>query len=61
MRPAWSYTPFATSLRGETGDIIMFTKFEEGDLLSETHNLLSETREDAKSIKNLMSIQLCHH
>ena len=61
MRPAWSYTPFATSLRGETGDIIMFTKFEEGDLLSETHNLLSETREDAESIKNLMSIQLCHH
>ena len=33
-----TYTPCATSSRGQTGDIIMFTQFEEGGLLSETRN-----------------------
>ena len=42
MHPAVSYITCATSRREETGDIIKFTHFEEG-------NLLSETREDAKS------------
>ena len=37
MRPAMSYIPYATSSRGETGDIITFAQFEEGGLLSETH------------------------
>ena len=27
----------------------MLTQFEEGDLLSETHNLLSETQDDMES------------
>ena len=31
-----SYTPYATSSRGGTGDIITFTLFEKEDLLSET-------------------------
>ena len=35
MRPAVTYTPYATSLSVQTGDIIMFAQFEEGDLLSE--------------------------
>ena len=48
MCPAEYYTPYATSSREQTGNIIPFTHFEEGDLLSETQNLLSETRDDAK-------------
>ena len=32
MRPAVSYTPYATSSKEKTGDIITFTHFEEGDL-----------------------------
>ena len=38
MRPSMTYTPRATYLREETGDIITFAQFEEGSLLSETHN-----------------------
>ena len=36
MRPSVPYTPYATSSKEQTGDIIMFAQFEEGDLLSET-------------------------
>ena len=42
MRPAVMYTPYATSLREQTGNIITFTHFEEG-------NVVSETRNDAES------------
>ena len=45
--PDVSYTPYAVSPREKTGDIITFTQFEEGNLLSETQNLLSKTCEDA--------------
>ena len=38
MRPSVTYTPCATSSREQTGDIITFTQFEEGNLLSETSN-----------------------
>ena len=38
MRPYVTYTPCDTYSREQTGDIITFAKFEEGDLLSETHN-----------------------
>ena len=38
MRPAVYYITYATSSREQTGDIIMFEQFEEGDLLSETSN-----------------------
>ena len=47
IRPSVSYTPYATSSREQTVNIITFAHFEEEDLLSETHNLLSETRDDA--------------
>ena len=36
MRLAGSYTPYSTPSKEKTGDIITFTQFEEGDLLSET-------------------------
>ena len=42
MRPEVMYTPYATSSREQTGDVITFTKFEEG-------NILTETRNDAES------------
>ena len=38
MQPAVSYVPYAKYSRGETGNIITFAQFEEGDLLSEICN-----------------------
>ena len=38
MCPAVTYTPYATSSKEQTGDVITFTQFEEGNLLTETHN-----------------------
>ena len=38
MQLAVSYIPYATSLREQTGVIITFTQFEEGDLWSETRH-----------------------
>ena len=48
MCPSVPYTPCATSSREQTGDIIMFAQFEEGDSPSET-NSPSETCNDAES------------
>ena len=49
VSPAVSYTPYTTSSMERTGNIITFTQFEEGGLLSETQNLLSETCDDTES------------
>ena len=38
MRPSVTYTLCATSSRGETGDIITFAQFEEGNILTKTFN-----------------------
>ena len=38
MRPAVTYTPYASSLREQTGDVIMFAQFEEGNILAKTRN-----------------------
>ena len=38
MRPAVTYTPYATSLKEQTGDVITFAQFEKGDLLTKTRN-----------------------
>ena len=38
MRLSVTYTPCATSPREQTGDIITFTQFEEGDLIFDTRN-----------------------
>ena len=38
MRPTVTYTPYATSSKEKTGDVITFAQFEEGNLLSETRN-----------------------
>ena len=36
--PAVTYTPYATSLREQTGDVITFAHFEKGNILTETSN-----------------------
>ena len=33
-----TYTPYATSSKEQTGDVITFTQFEEGDLLNKNRN-----------------------
>ena len=38
MPPAVTYTPYATSPKEKTGDVITFTKSEEGNILTETRN-----------------------
>ena len=38
MRPAVTYTPYATSSKEQTGDVITFAQFEEGNLLTENRN-----------------------
>ena len=42
MRPVETYTPYATSSKEQTGDLIAFPQFEEG-------NILTKTRNDAES------------
>ena len=42
MRPAVTYTPCSKSLREQTGDIITFTQFKDG-------NISTKTRNDAES------------
>ena len=42
MFPAVTYTPYATSSKEKTGDVITFAQFEEG-------NIFTETRNDAES------------
>ena len=42
MRPEVTYTPYVTSSKEQTGDVIPFAQFEEG-------NILNKTRNDAES------------
>ena len=42
VRPAVTYTPYAKSSKEQTGDIITFAQFKEG-------NILTETRKDKES------------
>ena len=51
MRPAVTYTPYATSSKEQTGDVITFAQFEEGNLLNATRNdTESGDESDSKSI-----------
>ena len=38
MRPTVTNTPYTTSSKEQTGDVITFAQFEEGNLLTETRN-----------------------
>ena len=46
MRPEVTYTTYATSSKEKTGDIITFTKFEEGNILSENSESGNESNDD---------------
>ena len=51
MRPSVTYTPYATSSKEQTSDVITFAQFEEGSLISETrNNTESDDESDSKSI-----------
>ena len=51
MRPAVTYTLYATSSKEQTGDVIKFAQFEEGNILTETfNNAESGDESDSKSI-----------
>ena len=46
-----TYTPYATSSKEQTGNVITFAQFEEGDLISETRNdTESDDESDSESI-----------
>ena len=38
MRPTTTYTLYVTSSKEQTGDVITFAQFEEGNLITETRN-----------------------
>ena len=38
MRPEVTYTLYVTSSKEQTGDVITFAQFEEGNIWTETHN-----------------------
>ena len=47
MRPDITYTPCATSSREQTGDIIMFAQFDEGNILTKTRNYAESGDDDS--------------
>ena len=51
MRPVVTYTPYATSSKEQTGDVITFAQFEEGIILMETRkDVESGEKSDNESI-----------
>ena len=51
MSPEVTYTPYATSSKEQTGDVITFAQFEEGNILTKTCNdAESGDKSDNKSI-----------
>ena len=51
MRPEVTYTPYATYSKEQTGDVITFAQFEEGNLLNLNRNdTESDDRSDSESI-----------
>ena len=56
MRPAVTYTPYTTSSREQTDNIITFAQFEEGNILPETRND-TESGEESDSKSIMMSKQ----
>ena len=56
MRPTVTYTPYATSPREQTSDVIMVAQFEEGNILTETRND-TESGEESDNESIMMSEQ----
>ena len=57
MHQAVTYATYVESSREKTGNIIMFVQFEEGNLLSETHDNteISDKYDDGSTIPSLIS------
>ena len=45
-----TYTPYATSSKEQTGDVITLTQFEEGNLITETHNNIESDDESDREL-----------
>ena len=56
MRLTVTYTPYGTSSRERTGDIIMFAHFEEGNISTETRNN-AESGDESNNESIMMSEQ----
>ena len=56
MRPAVTYTLYATSSKEQTGDVITFAHFEEGNILTETRNN-TESGDESDNESIMMSEQ----
>ena len=56
MRPEVTYTPYTTSLKEQTGDVITFAQFEEGNIWTETRND-EESGDESDSESIMMSKQ----
>ena len=56
MRPTVTYTPYDTSSKEQTVDVIMFAQFEEGNILTETHND-ADICDKSNNESNMMSEQ----
>ena len=54
MSPTVTYTPYATSSKEQTGNVITFAQFEEGNLISETRND-TESGDESDSESIMMS------
>ena len=53
MRTTVTYTPYATSSKEQTGDVITFAQFEEGNLITETSND-TESNDESDSELSMM-------
>ena len=56
MRPAVTYTPYATSSKEKTGDVITFAQFEEGNIWTKTRNN-AESDDESNNESIMMSEQ----
>ena len=56
MRLSVTYTSYATSLKEQTGDVITFAQFEEGNILTETHKD-AESGDESNNESIMMSEQ----
>ena len=56
MRPAVPYTSYSVSYKEQTGNVIRFAQFEEGNILTETHND-TESGDESGSKSIMMSKQ----
>ena len=54
MHPAVTYTPYASSSKEQTGDLITFVQFEEGNLITVTRNN-TESGDESDSESIMMS------